>query len=101
MSDSKTARENVQEFFRFYQEIERLEVQYKGRGYRLEDVCSRSSPQTPCKVLPAPTRTIILTCLPQLSSVLDLWDYNASVIMAADFDPLEKLNAGGLSRILR
>jgi len=77
LRDVATARENVQEFFKVYQEIMELEIEYDHVPYRFEDICIRPSNDSDCL----------------LTSILDLWNYDAEVIEAEDFDPLEAIDS--------
>lgn len=50
LKDVATARENVQEFFRVYQEVINVEIEYDHVPYKLEDICIRSSNASDCLV---------------------------------------------------
>jgi len=77
LQDVATARESVQAFYRVYEALQDSRVTYEGQVLTLQDICIRPSEESPC----------------QVTSILDLWEYNATVINADDFNPLEAINS--------
>eukprot|EP00210_Caulerpa_lentillifera_P000460 g443.t1 len=81
LPNEEVARKNIQEYFKFYQELEKVEIELDGKFYNLNDICVKPTSSEHCLV----------------TSVLDLWNYNATIIEAEDFNPLDRINSGNLT----
>eukprot|EP00210_Caulerpa_lentillifera_P002799 g2674.t1 len=81
LRNEEIARRNIQEYFKFYQELEKVEIEYENQFFKLNDICVKPTNSKHCLV----------------TSVLDLWNYNASIIETEDFNPLDKINSENLT----
>lgn len=50
LSNEESARRNIQEYFRFYEELEKVQIDYDNKFYNLREICVKPSDSENCLV---------------------------------------------------
>ena len=74
LSDTESAQRYLLEIFSLFDVIQALQIEYENEIYTLDDLCVRTEPGGPCKVM----------------SVLSAWNYSSEALLA-DPDPIHTL----------